>query len=353
MRVPARWLFLAGMAIAALAAHGLTAVEGQVETQAFGRMRLAALFAGAVVVAVSVAIGRLPDSSPGASALFAVPSVAGIWFGARARRPGWAAPAVTLLLVAELCSIDIPLLESRPADRALGAGRTIAEFLSRPDGERVFSPSYAVPQEAAAEAGLELADGVHPLQLASYVEFMAAATGFAAGSYSVTLPPFPSGDPADDWGPSLDADALGLLGIGRILSKYPIDAPGLSHETTTEGILIYRNEVARPRAWVESGTSAGTSVSPVASIERTPNWVEVRASGPGTLVLSDPMYPGWRASLDGADVPIEPYSGVLRAVSVPAGEHTVRFHFVPLSLVIGLAIALAAALSAALMWKRA
>jgi hypothetical protein len=260
---------------------------------------------------------------------------------------------VTLLLVVELCSIDIPLVESRPADQALGAGRMIAEFLSRPDGERVFSPSYAVPQEAAAEAGLELADGVHPLQLASYVEFMAAATGFAAESYSVTLPPFPSGDPADDWGPSLDADALGLLGIGRILSTYPIDAPGLSPETTTGGILIYRNEDARPRVWVESGTSAGTSVSPVASIERTPNQVEVRASGPGTLVLSDPMYPGWRASLDGADVPIEPYLGVLRAVSVPAGEHTVRFRFVPLSLVVGLAIALAAALSAAQVWRRA
>jgi hypothetical protein len=353
MRVPARWLFFAGMAIAALAAHGLTAVESQVGTRALGRIRLATLFAGAVVVAVSVAIGRLSDSSSGASALFAVLSVAGIWFGARALRPDWATPAVTLLMVVELCSIDIPLIESRPADPARGAGRTIAAFLVNPDGERVFSPSYAVPQEAAAEAGLELADGVHPLQLASYVEFMAAATGFAAESYSVTLPPFPSGDPADDWGPSLDADALGLLGIGRIVSTYPIDAPGLSPETTMDGILIYRNEGARPRAWVESMTSSGISVSPVASIERTPNRVEVRASGPGTLVLSDPMYPGWHASLEGNDVPIEPYLGVLRAVSIPAGEHTVRFRFFPLSLVVGLAIALAAALSAALMWRRA
>ena len=353
MRVPARWLFLAGMAIAALAAHGLSAVEGQVEMKALRRMRLATLFAAAVVAAMSVAIGLLSDSSPGASALFALLSVAGIWFGLRAQRPAWAVPAVTLLLIVELCSIDIPLVESRPADRALGAGRSIAESLRRQDGGRVFSPSYAVPQEAAAEAGLELADGVHPLQLASYVEFMAAATGFAAESYSVTLPPFPFGDPADDWGPSLDADALGLLGIARILSTYPIDAPGLSPEAATEGILAYRNEAARPRAWVETATSGGTDVSPVRSIERTPNWVEVRARGPGNLVLSDPMYPGWRASLDGTDLPIEPYLTVLRSVSIPAGEHTVRFRFVPLSLVVGLAIALAAALSAARIWRRA
>src|SRR3970282_533049 len=81
MRVPARWLFLAGMAIAAVAAHGLSALDGQVEARTLGRMRLATLFAGAVVVAVSVAIDLLSDSSPGASALFAVLSVGGIWFG--------------------------------------------------------------------------------------------------------------------------------------------------------------------------------------------------------------------------------------------------------------------------------
>jgi uncharacterized membrane protein YfhO len=65
------------------------------------------------------------------------------------------------------------------------------------------------------------------------------------------------------------------------------------------------------------------------------------------------MYPGWRASLDGGDVPIEPYLGLLRAVSLPAGEHTVRFSFVPLSLVAGLALALVAAFSAVAIWRRA
>ena len=353
VRVPARWLFFAGAAFAALAAYGLSAVEGQVETRSLRRIRLATLFAGAVVVAVSAAWALASGSRLGASAFIAAAALAGIWLGLKAARFAWTAPAVMLLLVVELCSIDIPLVESRPADLALAGGRSIAEMLAGEDGQRVFSPSYAVPQEAAADAGLELADGVHPLQLASYVDFMAPAVGFAADSYSVTLPPFPSGDPTVDWGPSLDAQALGLLGVDRIVSGYPVEAEGLSLEASTEGVLVYRNAAVRPRAWIESTTSGARGVLPAASIEHAPNWVEVRASGPGTLVLSDPMYPGWRASVDGVDVPIDPYLGLLRAVALPAGDHTVRFSFVPLSLVAGLAMALVAALAAAAIWRRA
>jgi hypothetical protein len=352
LRVPARWLFLAGLALAALVAHGLSAIEGQAEANAIRRMRLATLFIGAAVVLVSLAFNLLSETSAGGSGLFGVLAVLGVWLGLRSPPVRLAAPALTLVLFVELCSIDIPFIESRPADRALGSGRSIAAHLVGEEAGRVFSPSYAVPQEAASEAGLELADGVHPLQLASYVEFMGAAAGFATDSYSVTLPPFPSGDPAVDWGPSLDAEALGLLGIGRIASTFPIDAPELSLDTTIEGVLVYRNHAARPRAWIEPSASDDFSVTEVASIEHTPNRVEIRASGPGRLVLSDPMYPGWRATIDGVDVPIEPYQGLLRAVLLPTGEHTVRFRFVPLSLIAGLVIALGAALGAVVSWKR-
>ena len=71
------------------------------------------------------------------------------------------------------------------------------------------------------------------------------------------------------------------------------------------------------------------------------------------LVLSELQYPGWRASVDGLEVPIEAYHGLLRAVSLPAGEHTVRFRFVPLSLAAGLAISLMAGLAAVVVWRRA
>jgi hypothetical protein len=256
------------------------------------------------------------------------------------------------LLVLELVATDVTLVEARSEADALSSGRSIATRLEEANGGRTFSPSYAVPQEAAAELGLELADGVHPLQLAGYVDFMAGATGFEPGGYSVTLPPFPSGDPADDWGPRLDAEALGLLSVAQIASTYPIEANGLSLEGTADGVLLYRNAARRPWAWIETDSADGSSFVEVEAIDRMPNRIDVRASGPGRLVLSELMYPGWRATVDGEEVVIEADHGLLRSVELQEGAHDVRFAFVPGSLFLGIAVALAAGLGVVSLWRR-
>jgi hypothetical protein len=273
----------------------------------------------------------------------------------RERRPAWVLPLVPALIVAELAWIDVSLIQPRPADVAMATGGDIALALTDLEpGSRVFSPSYSVPQQAAAEAGLELADGVHPLQLATYVEYMAAATGFDPGDYSVTLPPFPSGDPATDWGPVLDARALGLLAVNRVVSAFPVDAAGLELSDRFDGAFVYENLAARPRAWVESNAEDPASPWRAAdSIEWTPNHVGVIAQGPGRLVLSDPMYPGWRAKVDGREAPISPSRGLLRSVDLLSGAHEVVFSFVPRSLYAGLGVSLLAAVVAIALWRRA
>lgn len=52
--------------------------------------------------------------------------------------------------------------------------------------------------------------------------------------------------------------------------------------------------------------------------------------GGGWLVLSDRFVPGWRASLDGAPVPILRADLAFRAVEVPAGRHLVEMTYRPL-----------------------
>jgi hypothetical protein len=299
---------------------------------------------------VSLGLFIVSGRTPSLSGIFAALAVVGVWLGIRSPKWDAAAPALVILLVAELFTIDSALVESRPAERAVAAGRTLAADLRREGNERIYSLSYMVPQEAAAEAGLELADGVHPLQLASYVEFMGAASGFGSDAYSVTLPPYPSGDPAVDWGPELDAQALGRMAIGRVFSSYPIEAAGLSLEDASGGIWSYRNDADHPRAWVEP-SSGGTATS-VGVTDWRPNRIEVRAVGPGTLVLSELFYPGWRASVDGQPVQIEPYQKLLRSVPLTGGDHVVQFRFVPLSLILGSAIALLAGAAAVVAWRR-
>lgn len=52
-------------------------------------------------------------------------------------------------------------------------------------------------------------------------------------------------------------------------------------------------------------------------------------SVPGLLVVSEVDYPGWQAEVDGHAVPILRADGIVRAIPLQAGEHQVRFWFVP------------------------
>jgi hypothetical protein len=56
------------------------------------------------------------------------------------------------------------------------------------------------------------------------------------------------------------------------------------------------------------------------------------------LFLSDAYYPGWKASIDGKEVPIARANLAFRAVRVPRGSHTVSFWFAPLSIYLGLGV---------------
>jgi hypothetical protein len=65
-----------------------------------------------------------------------------------------------------------------------------------------------------------------------------------------------------------------------------------------------------------------------------------QASAPGFLVTSETAYPGWRAWIDGGEVPLYMTNGAFRGVYVDAGKHTVRFVFSPVIQYAGAAITL-------------
>ena len=80
--------------------------------------------------------------------------------------------------------------------------------------------------------------------------------------------------------------------------------------------------------------------------------LQARLRSDGLVFLADAYYPGWHARVDGREQPIFPANLAFRAVAVPAGEHTVEFHYVPTQLYRGFQLAgLASALCLVLWWS--
>ncbi|MFC7666537.1 YfhO family protein [Hymenobacter humi] len=76
----------------------------------------------------------------------------------------------------------------------------------------------------------------------------------------------------------------------------------------------------------------------------------VNAKQPGLVVFSEIYYAdGWQAFLDGKPVPHIRANYVLRAMQVPAGQHTIEFKFEPKSYAVGNAVSLASSIALLLM----
>src|SRR6266498_2211193 len=100
---------------------------------------------------------------------------------------------------------------------------------------------------------------------------------------------------------------------------------------------------------INSGTGATAGSAEVTRHE--PNRVEVKtvSAVPAILVLSENHYPGWRAYIDGGAVDILRVDYNLRGVTLPAGNHLVKFVYQPKSVLVGSIVSLLT-LASLLLW---
>jgi hypothetical protein len=157
---------------------------------------------------------------------------------------------IVLLVAIDLLIVDTTLVEARSSEQVFSDGRAVAEWLAaQPGRSRIYSPSYSVPQHVAELYQLELADGVDPLQLRVYADYLTRAAGVADQGYSVTLPPYPSG--TGDVRTALrdavpDAEMLGLLGVRYVVVSFPVIGVEFQPVGLFDGVYVYENLQARP-----------------------------------------------------------------------------------------------------------
>jgi hypothetical protein len=248
----------------------------------------------------------------------------------------------------DLVGIDLQSFSGRQIESVLAEGQAAAAYLADQPGRfRIYSPSYSIPGQTAVNYRLEQLDGVDPLQLELLAEFMEGASGVPRAGYSVTLPPFATGTPAMDNRAYLpDPRQLGLLNVAYVVSESDLPVEGLVVQARFGEKRIYKNTFARPRAWVQdAGEKSQAETSQPARITTwTPNEIRLTATGPGILVLSEIAYPGWQAWIDGERREIQVAEGLLRGLTLGAGEHTVVYEYRPGSLYAGLVLCSAAVL---------
>jgi hypothetical protein len=132
---------------------------------------------------------------------------------------------------------------------------------------------------------------------------------------------------------------------GALLDRLALGADDL---TTTAFV-----EAATPTGF--AGTDAGLAAAAAARfVTNDPEHlvIDVDAPAPGFLVLADQYYPGWRATVNGKDVPIQRANYTFRLVEVPAGSSRVEFRYRPASVAIGAAVsALTLVTVVVLVWR--
>jgi hypothetical protein len=378
VRTPARIFFVGSLATAALVGFSLDRLQ-QAQWSPAARRWLArltvALGSLALLAGLGLAFGfNHMNRATLALAIFVPLGLGLIWLRVQRLVPAsWAVTLLGLLLFLDLASFNRSMIRFVPLEIALGPGRAAAEYLAQKPGLfRVYSPSYSLPMQTAAAAGLYLADGVEPVHLTIYDLFMAQAGGYHDPEFSVTIPNFGDGSPESalqDTEPNLNL--LGLLNVKYLAAAFPMSWPGLTPETEIEGTFIYRNEDTLPRAWVAHQTSpaqadwlaqletlpadgsvilveetADTFRPSTASRQPSPAQVthyaadvieiETEIVDRGWLVLSEIWYPGWQATVNGAPQPVERVNGLLRGVALgQPGQYQIRLEYRPASVVWG------------------
>jgi hypothetical protein len=307
----------------------------------------------------------------GQAAAFLAEAAAALWLAARPSSRRWAAPVAGVFLLRAGLGLNPAAPESllypeTPAIAALkdaqgegrvyGLGPALAPDLGMPFGLRDARGRDFVTLRRYEELLTGKAGSFDFFERADAVPYLSRLLGLSA------LAATPAGESAvpESWAKIHDGDlavyrspdpAHRALFVPEAVAATPakalaaVHAPGFDPaKTAWLDDWFEVPEVKTPRPASGAATVSFDDANEVV--------VDVRADGPGWLVLLDSWYPGWRVYVNGKLAALRRADYAFRAVAVPGGESTVRFVFVPFSFWIGAALAALAALGLAVAWRK-
>lgn len=359
LRVPPRALFVLGLALAVLAAFTIDNWNYQITAQVLRRSRLviASLLGFTLLISAFVLLVAQPERpGPFIWGIVAFSASSGLLFSFLSGRPRWSylLAGALLLLMVDSGVTGQAMLAYQPQAQVQEPDSDLGIFLADQTGHfRSYSPSFSLLQHNAYVYGLELTEGVDPLQLADYAAFMQPASGVPLQGYSVTLPPLQNGLNSNiSYHPN--PELLGLLNVRYVLADGQLPTvEGLQFLQDIGGTRVYENLAYRPRVWVEPELHLSDDQNNfhTAQIrEYDPNLILLEAEGPGLLVLSEINYPGWQVYVDGQPAEVQTAHDILRAVELPSGPHQITWRFRPTSLYVGAVVSILSWLTLTVTW---
>lgn len=374
-RSPQRFLWASGVALAVVVGFGVDAI-GSLSRPRWRSLAaaLAALTAGAVACLSLSASSPPPASFSMLASLYVVTAAA--WL------PVWRNRWGVATLVAVLVAVNLVLVARAPylgvlanADEVLATNHAAFSFVGErlAEDQRVHivgrNENFALRQKSASVAALPAIGDYEPLTSRRYAEFFVKLVKGASSSIwmeNINQFYFFNTDVVPRNRPLLALVGARYLLVDATLAAELEEAQRFRLLRSTDHLRVYENEDALPRAFVVPqaiviegprklvNTLSSPRFSPraVALLDEPPAdgflgtgaaigsarilrdrseelVLEVTASAPAFVFLSDQHYSGWEATVDGVVAPILRANYAFRLVRVPTGVSEVVFRYRP------------------------
>ena len=146
------------------------------------------------------------------------------------------------------------------------------------------------------------------------------------------------------------SSVLDRINVRYLISNKPLElGPKYRRVATFPGQQVYENTQVQSRFYLEAPDRF-----PVRVVSYQPRSVilETECPSPSELVTSETHYPGWRATVDGREVPIHVTDGAFRGLRLTPGRHRIEMWFSPAILWRSLAVSAVAWALLAAAWIR-